>query len=262
MNKSENKNENRRENRPEADAEIICGRNAVLETIKSGRQVNRVLIADTMEAAFAAAVFKLCKEHHIPCRQLPKQQLQRLAGPEHHGLVAEIAAVEYAELSEMLALAEQRGEPPLIVVLDGVEDPHNLGAIIRTALAAGAHGLVIGKHRAVALNQTVMKTSAGAAAHLPIARVTNINNALKELREAGLWLAAADMDGQTLWQTDLSGPLALVLGGEGQGLSPLVKKNCDLVAAIPMTGPVASLNVSVSAAVVIYEVVRQRAGNS
>ena len=155
---------------------------------------------------------------------------------------------------------EKRQEPPFIVVLDGVEDPHNLGAVIRTALAAGAHGLVIGKHRAAALNQTVMKTSAGAAAYLPVARVTNINQTLKELREAGLWLVAGDMDGQSLWQVDLSGPVALVLGGEGQGLSPLVKKNCDLVAAIPMQGQIGSLNVSVSAAILLYEAVRQRRG--
>jgi len=241
-------------------AELISGRNAVLETLKSGRPVNRVLVADQMDPAFAAAVFKLCKEQGVPCRKLPKQQLQRLAGPGCQGIAAEAAAMEYADIPAMLAAAKQRQEPPLIVVLDGVEDPHNLGAVIRTALAAGAHGLVIGKHRAAALNQTVMKTSAGAAAYLPVARVTNLNQALKELREAGLWLAAGDMDGRLLWEVDLKGPLALVLGGEGRGVSPLVKKNCDMVAAIPMQGRIGSLNVSVSAAVLLYEAVRQRRG--
>ncbi len=241
-------------------AEIVCGRNAVLETIKSGQTVNRVLIADNIDPAFAAAVFKLCKAQGVPCRKLPKQQLQRLAGPEHHGIVAEVAAMAYAEIADLLALAAERNEPPFLLVLDGVEDPHNLGAVIRTALAAGVHGLVIGKHRAAALNQTVLKTSAGAAAYLPVARVTNINQALEELKQAGLWLAAGDMDGQPLWQVDLTGPLALVLGGEGQGLSALAKKNCDYVAAIPMQGPIGSLNVSVSAAILLYEAVRQRRG--
>lgn len=240
--------------------EIICGRNAVLEALKSGRSINRVLLSENTDPAFAGAVFKLCKEQGVPCRKLPKDQLRKIAGPDHHGVAAEIAAQEYAEIEDILALAESRGEAPLVVVLDGVEDPHNLGAIIRTALCAGAHGVIIGKHRAVALNQTVMKTSAGAASHLPVARVTNINQALRTLKESGCWVCAADMDGQPLWDLSLSGPLALVMGGEGQGLSPLVKKNCDLVAALPMSGPVSSLNVSVSAGVLLYEAVRQRRG--
>ena len=240
--------------------DVICGRNAVLEALKSGRSVNRVLLADNTDPAFAAAVFKLCKELGVPCRKLPKDQLAKLAGSDHHGVAAEVAAQEYVELEDILALAESRGEAPLVVLLDGVEDPHNLGAIIRTALCAGAHGIVIGKHRAVSLNQTVMKTSAGAASHLPVARVTNINQALRTLKDAGCWICAADMDGETLWDLELSGPLALVMGGEGQGVSPLVKRNCDMVAALPMSGPVGSLNVSVSAAVLLYEVLRQRRG--
>jgi len=240
--------------------EIICGRNAVLEVLKSGRSVNRVLLSDSTDPAFAGAVFKLCKEKGVPCRKLPKDQLRKIAGPDHHGVAAEIAAQEYASLEDILALADRKGEAPFVVVLDGVEDPHNLGAIIRTALCAGAHGVVIGKHRAVALNQTVMKTSAGAANHLPVARVTNISQALRTLKDAGCWVCAADMDGQPLWDLDLSGPLALVMGGEGQGLSPLVKKNCDMVAALPMQGPVSSLNVSVSAGVLLYEAVHQRRG--
>ncbi len=255
-----------RPDRPEQDEgneqqnEIICGRNAVLEAVKSGRSVNRVLLSESTDPAFAAAVFKLCKERGIPCRKLPKDHLRKIAGPDHHGVAAEIAAQTYAELEDILALAESRGEPPLVVVLDGVEDPHNLGAVIRTALCVGAHGLVIGKHRAAALNQTVMKTSAGAASYLPVARVTNLNQALETLKQAGCWVCAADMDGQPLWDLDLTGPLALVMGSEGAGLAPLVKKNCDMVAALPMTGPVSSLNVSVSAGVLLYEVLRQRRG--
>lgn len=238
--------------------DILCGRNAVLEAVKSGRPVNKVLLAEGGEAAFQAAVFKLCKERGIPCRKLPKQQLTKLAGPEHHGIAAELAAAEYAEISDMLALARERGEDPLIVLLDGVEDPHNLGAIIRSALCAGAHGLVIAKRRAAALNQTVMNTSAGAAAYLPVARVANLNQALQELQRAGCWAAAGDMDGAPLWSCDLSGPLVLVLGGEGQGISPLLKKNCDRTAAIPLKGQIGSLNVSAAAAVLLYEAIRQR----
>lgn len=241
-------------------AEILSGRNPVLEALKSGRSINRVLVAEGIEPAFAASMFKQCKERGIPCRKLPKDHLRKIAGPNCQGIAAEMAALDYVDVDDILAAAEQRGESPLVVVLDGVEDPHNLGAIIRTALCAGAHGVILAKHRAAALTQTVMKTSAGAANYLPVARVTNISQALRRLQAAGCWICCGDMDGQPLWDLDLSVPLALVLGGEGQGVSPLVKKTCDLVAALPMTGPVSSLNVSVSAGVLLYEVVRQRRG--
>lgn len=241
-------------------SEILAGRNPVLEALKSGRSINRVLVAEGVEPAFAASLFKRCKEQGVPCRKLSKDQLRKIAGPNNQGVAAEMAALEYVDLDDILSAANQRGESPLIVVLDGVEDPHNLGAVIRTALCAGAHGVVLAKHRAAALTQTVMKTSAGAANYLPIARVTNISQALRRLQAAGCWICCGDMDGQPLWDLDLSGPLVLVLGGEGQGVSPLVKKNCDLVAALPMCGPVSSLNVSVSAGVLLYEAVRQRRG--
>lgn len=242
----------------QAGGEIIIGRNAVLEALKSGLAVNKVLLAENNEPAFSAAVFKLCQERGVPCRKLPKQQLVRFAGPEHRGVAAELAAVEYAALSDMLALAAARGEPPFLVLLDSVEDPHNLGAIIRSALVAGCHGVIIPKRRAAALNQTVLKTSAGAAAHLPVARVANLNQALDDLKQAGCWAVAADMDGAPMWETDLRGPLVLVLGSEGGGVSQLLKKNCDLVAAIPMRGSLGSLNVSAAAAVLLFEAVRQR----
>lgn len=240
--------------------EIICGRNAVLEALKSGLSINKVALADNTDPAFSASVFKLCKERGIPCRKIPKQQLQKVAGADNRGIAAWMAVAEYAEISDMLALAQNRNEPPFIIVLDGVEDPHNLGAVIRTAQVAGCHGVVIPRRRACSITQTVMKTSAGAAAYLPVARVANLNQAADELKAAGCWLVAGDMDGKLLWQVDMKGPLALVLGGEGEGISPLLKKNCDLVAALPMQGSIGSLNVSAAAAVLIYEAVRQRLG--
>ena len=240
------------------NTEIICGRNAVIEALKSGQAVNKVYLSDSNDPAFAAAIFKLAKARGIPCREMPKSQLQKLAGPDHRGVAAELAAMEYAEIADILALAKERKEAPFVILLDEVEDPHNLGAVIRTALCAGAHGVIIAKRRAAALNQTVMKTSAGAAAYLPVARVANLNQALKELQDAGCWAVAADMEGQSLWETDLKGPLVLVMGSEGKGIAPLLKKGCDYVASIPMQGNIGSLNVSNAAAIFMYEALRQR----
>ena len=240
-------------------SEIICGRNAVIEALKSGRAVNKVWLADNNDPVFSAAVFRLCQQGGVPCHKLPRIKLDKLAGPDHRGVAAELAALEYVELADILAAAAEKGEPPFVILLDQVEDPHNLGAIIRTALCAGAHGVVVPRRRAAALNQTVLKTSAGAANYLPVARVANLNQALDQLKQAGCWAVAADMDGSEMWDCDLTGPVALVLGGEGAGLSPLLKKNCDLVAAIPMRGSLGSLNVSNAGAVLMYEILRQRA---
>ncbi|MBR2782605.1 MAG: 23S rRNA (guanosine(2251)-2'-O)-methyltransferase RlmB [Firmicutes bacterium] len=240
------------------DTELLCGRNAVLEALKSGRSVNKVWLADNNDPAFAGAVFRLCQQAGVPCHKLPRTKLDRLAGPDHRGVAAELAALAYAELEDILQQAADRGEQPFVILLDQVEDPHNLGAVIRTALCAGAHGVVVPKRRAAALNQTVVKTSAGAANYLPVARVANLNQALDRLKQAGCWAVAADMDGQPMWDCDLTGPMALVLGGEGAGVSPLLKKNCDLVAAIPMQGSLGSLNVSNAGAVLMYEILRQR----
>ena len=240
--------------------EIICGRNSVVEAIKSGCSVNKVWLAENTNAAFAASVFKLCKEAGIPCHQLPRHKLESLAGPEHHGIAAEVAPLQYSYLEDVLALAEERGEDPFVIVLDGVEDPHNLGAVIRTALCAGAHGVVIGKRRSAALNQTVLSTSAGAAYNIPIVRVANLNQAIRDLKAAGCWAVAADMDGTSLWKSNLTGGIALVLGAEGSGVSPLIKRNCDHVVSIPMRGNIGSLNISNAAAIMMYEIVRQRRG--
>ena len=229
-----------------------------MEALKSGRAVNKVWLADNNDASFAGAVFRLCQQRGVPCHKLPRAKLDRLAGPEHRGVAAELAALAYAEPADMLAAAADRGEQPFLIMLDSVEDPHNLGAVIRTALCVGAHGVIVPKRRAAALNQTVVKTSAGAANYLPVARVANLNQTLEQLKQAGCWAVAADMDGRSLWECDLTGPVVLVLGGEGAGVSPLLKKNCDLVASIPMQGELGSLNVSNAGAVLMYEILRQR----
>ena len=241
--------------------EIISGKNAVLEAIKSGMTINKVMIAEHIDEHFAGAVLRLCRENHIPVRRLPRNKLNQLAGDDNRGVAAEAAAATYVELSDIIEAAAAKGEPLLVVLLDGVEDPHNLGAIIRSAYCLGAHGLVISSRRSAQLNQTVMKTSSGAAAFLPVARVANLNQALATLQEAGCWAVACDMDGQSLWHSDLTGPVALVLGNEGAGISPLLKKHCDFVVSIPMSAnEVGSLNVSNAAAVMLCEVARQRQG--
>ncbi len=239
-------------------AEIISGRNSVLEALRSEREINRVWFADHLEQGFGQQIMALCKERGIPFSKVDKLQLQKIGGDDNRGVVAEVASAAYVEVEDILALAAHKNEPPLVVILDEVEDPHNLGAIIRTALCAGAHGIVIPKRRSASLNQTVAKISAGAVEHLPVARVSNLCNAVDCLKKQGLWIVGADMDGQTLWDLDLSGPLALVMGSEGQGISKLLKSKCDFIASIPMSGPINSLNVSASAAVLLYEIKRSR----
>ncbi len=242
-------------------SEIISGKNAVLEAIKSGMTINKVMIAEHIDEHFAGGVLRLCRENHIPIRRLPRQKLNQIAGADNRGIAAEAASASYAELSDILEAAAAKGEPPFIVLLDGIEDPHNLGAIIRSAYCLGAHGVVIGTRRAAQLNQTVMKTSAGAAAFLPVARVANLNQALEALQKAGCWAVACDMDGESLWSSNLSGPIVLVLGSEGNGIAPLLKKHCDLVVSIPMApNEIGSLNVSNAAAVMLCEVAHQRMG--
>ena len=237
---------------------LICGKNAVMEALRSGQAVNRVLIAEGQRGAFTAEILKKCHEKGILYQFLPKARLSKIAGPDHRGVALELSNFSYAEVDDILALAQERGEQPLLLLLDGVEDPHNLGAVMRTALCAGAHGIIIPKRRSVSFTATVAKTSAGASAHLPLARVSNLNQTAQTLKQAGLWLAAADMDGHTAWESDLSGPLALVLGGEGGGISPLLKQHCDICVSLPMEGPLSSLNVSATAAALLYEIKRQR----
>ncbi|MCL2818051.1 MAG: 23S rRNA (guanosine(2251)-2'-O)-methyltransferase RlmB [Clostridiales bacterium] len=239
-------------------SEMICGKNSVLEALKGGRAVSRVFLAQGIDKAFVRQVIDLCREKGVPYLEIPRQQLERLAGEDNRGVAAEVAAAEYAEIADILRAAAEKGEPPLVLILAEVEDPHNLGAVMRTALCAGAHGIIIPKRRSATLNQTVAKVAAGAAGILPVARVPNLVRALEELQEAGLWAVAADMRGAPLWEVDISGPLAIVLGGEGAGIAPLLLSKCDFKASIPMSGPISSLNVSAAAAVFLFEAARRR----
>ncbi len=242
---------------------IVYGLNPVRELLRSGAELAELWLAEggTRGAAFAE-LERLARRADAKVRNAPRAKLDRLAGTDRHqGVVAVVADFRYADLEELLAAAQASGRPALLVVLDGVEDPHNLGAIIRSAHALGAHGVVIPKDRAVGVTPAVAKASAGAVERCPVARVTNVAQCLESLKEAGIWSVAlaADAD-RPLGALDLKGPTALVLGSEGEGLRPLVRKTCDLAASIPMTGGLDSLSVSASAAVALYEAARQRRG--
>ena len=222
----------------ELEALKIEGRNAVLEAFRSGKPIDKLFVLDG-------------------CMDGPVRTILREA-KKHQGVIAMAAAYEYATVEEILAKAEEKGEPPFVILLDGIEDPHNLGAIIRTANLAGAHGVVIPKRRAVGLTATVARVSAGALNYTPVAKVTNIGKTIEELKAEGMWFVCADMDGEMMYNLDLKGPIGLVIGNEGEGVSRLVKEKCDFVASIPMKGDIDSLNASVAAGVLAYEIVRQR----
>lgn len=240
-------------------SDIIYGKNSVLEILRSGHSVNKVLLAKGQDAKFTREVVNLCRAKGIPMQEVERQRLIDLAGPEHQGIVAQVAPYGYAEISDMLELAKSRKEDPLLIILAEVEDPHNLGAILRTAECVGAHGVIIPKRRAASVTETVAKVAAGALEYVPVARVSNLTQAISNLKDAGLWIAGAHMTNATpLWQADLKGPLGIVLGSEGQGIPRLVAENCDFMVSLPMHGHITSLNVSASAAVLLYEVLRQR----
>jgi 23S rRNA (guanosine2251-2'-O)-methyltransferase len=236
----------------------IIGRNPVLEALRAGRGIGRLLVQKGASGS-ARRIVDLARESGVEIRFAEKPDLDREAGGgAHQGFVAFVSDYRYAAPEDMLARARAANEPPLLVVLDGIEDPHNLGAILRTAEAAGAHGVIIRNRRAAQVNATVAKTSAGAAEYIAVARVPNIAQALRRLREEGLWIAALDMDGESCFARDLTGGLALVVGGEGGGLGRLVRENCDFAVSVPMYGRTASLNASNAAAVALYEIRRQR----
>ena len=228
----------------------IEGRNAVIEAFRSGKPVDKVFILDGCQDGPVRTVVREAKERLDQISETGK----------HQGVIAYAAAYEYSEVEDMLALAKERGEDPFILLLDNIEDPHNLGAIIRTANLAGAHGVIIPKRRAVGLTATVAKTSAGALNYTPVAKVTNLAKTMEELKEKGLWFVCADMGGESMYRLNLKGPIGLVIGNEGEGVSRLVKEKCDFVASIPMKGEIDSLNASVAAGVLAYEIVRQRLG--
>ncbi len=253
----EREKEDLREN--EADKDKICGRNAVIEAIKSQREIDKILVAKG--ATNLGKLYAMAKDAGIPVKEVAPIKIDELAaGANAQGVVAMVAAHKYATVDEIFALAEERGEPPFIIITDGLEDSHNLGAVIRTAECCGAHGVIIPKRRSVGLNYIVAKTSVGAVEYVPVARVTNIARTIDELKERGVWIFGADMDGQALWSADLSGAIGLVVGAEGEGVSRLVKEKCDFVVSLPMRGKIESLNASVAASVMMYEVTRQRLG--
>lgn len=237
----------------------VEGRNAVLEAFRSGRVVDKLFVLERCEDGPVRTILREAKKHDTMVRFVKKERLDQMSETgKHQGVIAVTAAYDYAEVEDILNKAREKGEAPFVVILDNIEDPHNLGAIIRTANLAGAHGVIIPKNRAVGLTATVARTSAGALNYTPVARVTNIARTIEELKKEGLWFVCADMGGTSMYQLDLRGPMGLVVGNEGEGVSRVVKEKCDFVASIPMKGDIDSLNASVAAGVLAYEIVRQR----
>lgn len=239
--------------------ELIIGRNAILEALKSERAINTLLVAKGERNGSVGRIISECKGRRIVVKEVDKKKLDFMCGQgNHQGVAAYIAAHEYASVDDIFALAEQRGEPPFIIVCDEIEDPHNLGAIIRTAEAAGAHGVIIPERRSVSLTWAVGKAAAGALEYVPVARVGNLASALEELKQRGVWIYSADMDGKPWCETDFSGAVALVVGSEGKGVGRLIKEKSDFIVSLPMKGKINSLNASVAAGILMYEVARQR----
>ncbi len=237
---------------------LIEGKNPVSETLKSDATVEKLYVQKGADAGVVQGIVAAARGKNIPVSFVDKTVLDKLStGGKHQGVIAFCTDFVYSELDDILALAEEKNEPPFIVILDELEDPHNLGSIIRTAECAGVHGIVIGKRRGVTVNDTVIKCSAGAAEHVKVAKVTNVNDAIKYLKERNIYVYAADMDGELLYSSNLRGAIALVVGGEGNGVKRLTKELCDGVISIPIAGKINSLNASVAAALVIYEKVRQ-----
>ena len=239
--------------------ERIEGRNAVREAIKAGKPLDKLYIQKGLNDAVIRQISEEAAKQGVRPFLTEKERLDEMSQTgKHQGVIAEIAAYAYAEVSDLLKAAAEKGEDPFLLLLDGIEDPHNLGAILRSAHLAGAHGVIIPKNRAVGLNATVAKVSAGAINYIPVARVTNLSRTMEELKKAGLWFVCADMDGEVMYRQNLTGPIGLVIGSEGDGVSALVKKHCDFITSIPMSGQIDSLNASVAAGILAFEIVRQR----
>lgn len=237
----------------------IEGRNAVIEAFRAGKTIDKVFILDGCHDGPINTITREARKHNTIISYVAKERLDQMSQTgKHQGVIAMAAAYEYATVEDILDNAKEKGEAPFIFILDNIEDPHNLGAIIRTANLAGAHGVIIPKRRAVGLTATVARTSAGAINYTPVAKVTNISNTIEELKKEGMWFVCADMDGELMYNLDLKGSIGLVIGNEGEGVSRLVKEKCDFTATIPMKGDIDSLNASVAAGVLAYEIVRQR----
>ena len=247
------------ENQATENTTWIEGRNAVLEAFRSGKTIDKLYVLNGCQDGPVRTIVREAKKHGTILNFVDKERLNHLSETgKHQGVIACAAAYAYAEVEDMLRLAKERGEDPFLILLDNIEDPHNLGAIIRTANLAGAHGVIIPKRRSAGLTATVAKTSAGALNYTPVAQVTNLVRTMEELKEKGLWFVCADMGGESMYRLNLKGPIGLVIGNEGEGVSRLVKEACDFVAAIPMKGEIDSLNASVATGVLAYEIVRQR----
>ncbi|WP_255807867.1 23S rRNA (guanosine(2251)-2'-O)-methyltransferase RlmB [Cohnella mopanensis] len=243
------------------DDEYLAGKHPVLEAMRAGRSINKIFMSNQAQKNLILPIMEEAKARGIVVQQVDKSKLDRLVPDmQHQGVVAQAAAVAYVEVDELLARAAASGEAPLIVLLDEVEDPHNLGSVLRTADCTGVHGVIVPKRRSAGLTAVVAKTSAGAVEYVPVARVANLVQTMEKLKEAGLWIAGADAGAKEgFYETNLTGPLAIVIGNEGQGLSRLVRERCDFILSLPMAGQINSLNASVAAGVILYEVVRQRA---
>lgn len=237
----------------------IEGRNAVMEAFRAGKPIDKLFVLDGCQDGPVTSIKREAKKKDVMIKYVTKERLDQISETgKHQGVIAYAAAYEYAELDDIFEKAEAKGEDPFVIILDNIEDPHNLGAIIRTANLAGAHGVIIPKNRAVGLTATVARTSAGALNFTPVVKVTNISQTIQNLKKKGLWFVCADMGGTEMYKLNLKGPIGLVIGNEGDGVSRLVKENCDMIASIPMKGDIDSLNASVAAGVLAYEIVRQR----
>lgn len=237
----------------------IEGRNAVMEAFRAKKPIDRLFVLDGCQDGPVRSIIREAKKGDTIISYVAKERLDQISETgKHQGVIAYAAAYEYAEVEDMFRLAEEKGEAPFIILLDNIEDPHNLGAMIRTANQAGAHGIIIPKRRAVGLTATVAKTSAGAINYVPVAKVTNLGQTIEELKERGMWFVCADMDGEVMYNLNLTGPIGVVIGSEGEGVGRLVKEKCDYIASIPMKGDIDSLNASVAMGILSYEIVRQR----
>ena len=244
---------------PQEDGTLIEGRNAVLEAFRAGKTVDRLYVLEGCKDGPVMSILREARKQDTLVQFVSRERLEQLTGGKHHqGVAAQTAAWQYVSVEEMLKKAEEKGEPPFLFLLDGIEDPHNLGAIIRTANLAGAHGVIIPKRRAAGLTATVARASAGALHFTPVAKVTNLVSVMEELKQKGMWFVCADMDGESMYRLNLKGSIGLVIGNEGEGVGRLVKEACDMTASIPMKGDIDSLNASVAAGVLAYEIVRQR----
>ncbi len=243
----------------EDSRQLVEGRNAVLEAFRSGRTIDKLYVLDGCKDGPVQTIVREARKNDTVIRFVARERLDQLSQTgRHQGVIAQAAAYAYASVEDILERARQKGEPPFLILLDGIEDPYNLGAIIRTANQAGAHGVIIPKRRAVGLTAVVARTSAGALNYTPVAKVTNLTATIQQLKKEGIWFVCADMAGELMYRQNLTGPIGLVVGSEGEGVSKLVRENCDMTAAIPMRGDIDSLNASVAAGILAYEIVRQR----